>query len=107
MSTVSESFGQASSKTCELALAIWDHRRTVLSDFGSFMNLNVGRRPSLSVSDFNIDLPEISPAEDLVSWYDHKSRLQPGLSGPPGWISTAFHWSAKLALIASDVYHSM
>lgn len=71
------------------------------------MNLNVGRRPALSFSDFNIDLPTISPTEDAELWYDHESRLQLGAAGEPGWSSTTFHWSAKLALIASDVYHSM
>ena len=71
------------------------------------MNLNVGRRPALSYADFNIDLPTISQAEDAELWYDHQSRLQVGMTGEPGWSSTTFHWSAKLALIASDVYHSM
>jgi hypothetical protein len=71
------------------------------------MNLNVGRRPALSVSDFNIELPVISATEDAEAWYDHHTRLSPAATSEPGWISTAFHWSAKLALIASDVYHNM
>lgn len=80
---------------------------TIITDFLRFMNLNVGRRPALSFTDFNIDLPAISAAEDAELWYDHRSRLQVGGVGEPGWSSTAFHWSAKLTLIASDVYHSM
>lgn len=71
------------------------------------MNLNVGRRPALGLADFNIDLPEISGNEDAELWLDHHSRLQVGAVGEPGWASTTFHWSAKLALIASDVYHNM
>lgn len=71
------------------------------------MNLNVGRRPALSVADFNIDLPAIYPGEDSEIWYDHHARLQVGLPGEACWSSTTFHWSAKLALIASDVYHNM
>jgi hypothetical protein len=71
------------------------------------MNLNVGRRPTLSASDFNIELPAISPAEDAEAWFDHTDRLRRGVQGTPGFASTCFHWSAKLALIASDVHSSM
>ena len=71
------------------------------------MNLNVGRRPALSISDFNVDLPAINAERDLESWRDHRIRLRPDTSAEPGWLSTTLHWSAKLALIASDVYHSM
>ena len=74
----------------------------------SYQCYNVGRSPSIGVNDFEVQLPVIIPKQDQQPWYDHHERL---LSSKPrrqpGWSSTTFHWSARLAMIANDLYGTM
>ena len=71
----------------------------------SLWTFNVGRTPTFSFEDFKTDLPAISESEDEEPWEDEEQRLMPTcIASRPGWRSSCFHWTARLAMIGGDIH---
>jgi hypothetical protein len=63
---------------------------------------------TLQASEHNIALPAIDPAADAAPWLAPQGYLfTPGACPPsptePGWVSTCFHWTVRLATIQDAI----